>query len=192
MSRFVLGRNKYADSVAAGLPIDGFIDDYTSATEYLGRPVLRMAQVPRDSVVVSCVVDGRPITALGRLEQAGLEQVIDYFALLRLAPKRFRQVDYCANNVQDIQANPQHYAWLHQRLADEVSRSTLERVTQFRLTGDLEQMQDFKLCLERQYFEDFVQFKAGEVFVGTWVMTTLLSQAVEWLGKQASVRAHKR
>jgi FkbM family methyltransferase len=162
---YVLGRNKYAESVARAIAVEGFVDDYTSDKEFNGKPVVQMAQLPKGCVVVSCVVDGRPVTAVDRLRQANVADVIDYFTLTRLAPESFHALDFSAHNHDDIVGNADKYRWLYSRLGDELSRFTLERVTQFRLTWDLEQMRGFAVELERQYFEDFVVFRSGEVFV---------------------------
>ena len=162
---FVLGRNKYADSVASTLDVEGFLDDYTREREYLGRPVLRLADVPAGATVVSCVVDGRPVTAVDRVRQSFADRWLEYFALTRFAPDRFRPIDFSAWNRRDILENRAKYTWLHARLADEESRTTLERVTRFRLTWDLEAMRGFVVDFERQYFEAFAPFTGGDVFV---------------------------
>lgn len=165
VAKYVLGRNKYAESVAGVIPVDGFVDDYTDEQKFLGKPVIRMEQLPLDCIVVSCVVDARPLTALERVRSTGVREWIDYFSLLRLAPDSFRPIDYSEFNHRDIVKNEAKYQWLHRRLADELSRRTLEKVTQFRLTWDLECMRGFSVDVDRQYFEEFVRFGADEVFV---------------------------
>ena len=165
VSTYILGRNKYAESVDGVIAADGFVDDYTPDREFLGKPVIRMEQLPRESIVVSCVVDARPLTALDRLRGAGIRESIDYFTLLRLAPDTFRPIERSEFNRRDILDNQEKYQWLHGRLADEASRLTLERVTQFRLTWDLECMKGFSVDVDGQYFESFVELGEGEVFV---------------------------
>jgi FkbM family methyltransferase len=162
---FVLGRNKYAASVADQLDIAGFIDDTTDERAFLGKQVVRMADLPQDCAVVSCVVDGRPVTAIRRLEATGVRDVLDYFALVGLCPDRFRPIDYSQNNAADFRANRHKYDWLFERLADDASRHVLQRVIHFRLTGDLDAMAEFKVDFDRQYFESFVPAMKNAVFV---------------------------
>jgi FkbM family methyltransferase len=164
-AKYILGRNKYAESVAAAISPTAFVDDYTDEKEFLGRPVIRMDQLPQDCIVVSCVVDAHPLTALERLRRAGVRESIDYFTLARLAPESFQPVAHSAFNRQDILGNQAKYQWLHQRLADQTSRQTFEQVTQFRLTWDLDWMAGFSVDVDRQYFEDFVPLGVNEVFV---------------------------
>ena len=43
--RYVLGRNEYAVSIARCVDINGFIDDFTSETEFLGKPIVKMDKI---------------------------------------------------------------------------------------------------------------------------------------------------
>jgi FkbM family methyltransferase len=162
---FVLGRNKYAKSIVHNFDVEGFVDDYTDEQKYMGRPIIRMSSLPSDCVVVSCVVDGRPLTAIDRLYAGKATRVLDYFTLLRLAPELFEQVDYCANNRSDILANLQSYQWVYDNLADEESKISFSKVVQFRYSFDLDFMRGFSLRTDHQYFEEFVKIGNGEVFV---------------------------
>jgi hypothetical protein len=84
---FVFGRNKYAERVSRAVAVEAFIDDETKDASHLGKPVVRLADVPRNGLVVCCVVNARPLTALDRLKDAGMNRVIDYQLLSRLAPE---------------------------------------------------------------------------------------------------------
>ena len=164
LPKYVLGRNKYAASVSRSVEVEGFIDDFTNDQTYLGRPVIRMSQLPRDCMVVCCVVDGRPLTALNRLQAAGVE-ALDYFTLVRLAPGSFSPVDYCENNQKDISEHNGDYLWIYNCLADDLSKDSFRKVVQFRYTFDLDYMRGFSLMIDRQYFESFIRMEADEVFV---------------------------
>jgi FkbM family methyltransferase len=162
---YVLGRNKYAQRVSRAVMVEAFVDDFTKDKSYLGKPVIRMTDLPGKCIVVSCVTDTLPVTALDRLRSAGRKDAIDYFTLSRLAPDLFGPVDFCAGNRQDILENTAQYEWVFNRLADETSRRSFARLVQFRLTMDVEYMRGFSLAIDRQYFEDFLPPEAGEVFV---------------------------
>jgi FkbM family methyltransferase len=164
VQKYVLGRNKYAASVSRAVEVEAFIDDFTADREYLGRPVIRMSQLPHDCLVVSCVVDGRPLTALNRLQVAGVE-ALDYFTLVRLAPESFSPLDYCENNQKDINEHNGDYQWVYGCLADNLSKDSFRKVVQFRYTFDLDYMQGFSLTIDRQYFEDFIRLGECPVFV---------------------------
>lgn len=163
--KYALGRNAYAASVAQFANLAGFIDDYTSEAMFLGKPVVQLAKVPTNAIVISCVVDGRPLTAMKRLREAGIQEALDYFTLLRLAPDQFRCVEFLSGDRDDVASHLHQYQWLASRLADGISRETLRKVINFRSTGDLAHMEGFALALDRQYFEVFVRLDEGEVFV---------------------------
>lgn len=163
--KYALGRNVYAASVARAVKLDGFIDDFTSETAFLGKPVVRMEAVPAEAIVVSCVVDAKPLTALARLHAAGISSVMDYFTLARLAPDLVEPVAYLRGAGEDVRNHHCCYQWLDGRLQDNLSRQTFRKVTSFRSSGDLAHMQGFSQALDRQYFEDFMPLVAREVFV---------------------------
>ena len=163
--KYALGRNAYSASVAQMVMLTGFIDDYTSEAFFLGKPVVRMEAVPTNALVISCVVEAKPLTALARLHAAGIASIIDYFTLARLVPGRVIPVVYLGGAGEDVRRHLDYYQWLHGRLVDDLSRQTLEKVTSFRSSGDVTHMQGFTLILDRQYFEDFMPLVAGEVFV---------------------------
>lgn len=163
--KYVLGRNAYGSSVAQFANITAFIDDYTSETSFQGKPVVRMEGVPADAMVVSCVVDAKPLTALARLRAAGITRVVDYFTLCRMIPMLTRPTPYLEGGRAEVHRHLDSYQWLHDRLADEESRQTLSKVVSFRCTGDLRHMEGFSWKLDSQYFEGFNRFADREVFV---------------------------
>src|SRR4029079_8412705 len=136
-----------------------------SDSEFLGRPVLRAEQVSGDALIISGVVDGRPLSALRRLRSAGFSRVIDYFSLYRMAPDLVPPPPFSAQHICDILQNPAKYAWLEKRLADDESRATLEKLINFRLNWDLADMDGFTLRLDQQYFEPFMELTGTSVFV---------------------------
>jgi FkbM family methyltransferase len=162
---FVLGRNKYADRVSRAVTVEAFIDDFTKEKMYLERPVIRMTDLPGECIVVSCVMDTLPVTALEKLQSAGVRHIVDYFILSQLAPDVFAPVDFCARNRQDILENATRYEWVYNRLADKISREHFAKVVRFRLNMDLKHMRGFSLAIDRQYFEDFLPLADGDVFV---------------------------
>jgi len=91
--RYVLGRNEYAASIAKCVDIDGFIDDFTNETEYLEKPLLKTAEIAKDSLVVSAVVLGRPLIALKNLQNNGVTSYIDYFKFLKYSGLKIQEID---------------------------------------------------------------------------------------------------
>ncbi|NCD22640.1 MAG: hypothetical protein EOL90_06860 [Spartobacteria bacterium] len=161
---FVLGCNACARNVARRFAVAAFIDDAVQEATFLGKPIVRMAQAPRDALVVSCPVT-LPLTAQARLRQHGFRDVLDYFALNNLDRCSFPDVDHFENCQADIDAHRDKYDWLHGRLADDTSRALLEQICNFRYTMNLDWLQGIVPDVENQYFDDCMVFRPDEVFV---------------------------
>lgn len=164
VSRYVLGRNEYAASIAGCVHIDGFIDDFTTETEFLGKPILKMIETPKGSLVVSSVIFVVPLTALKNLKNHGLA-CLDYFNFIKYSGLALKKIEFLQVAKKDIEKQLDKYQWLYDRLSDERSKDTLENILNFRFSGDLNYMIGFEHAPDRQYFEDFLNLKPGEVFV---------------------------
>ena len=162
--RLVYGINAYAEHLARLVTVDGFIDDFTEHHHWLGKPVLRLAEVPTDSWVVSCVTV-QPKTALRRLAAHGIHHYLDYYAMAQLQPALLPQVNAVAATQKDHALHPEKYAWVRSLLKEPASLEVFDKVMAFRLTGDLSSMADFEYAIDRQYFEPFLSLRPGEVFV---------------------------
>jgi len=162
--RYVLGRNEYAASIAKSVDINGFIDDFTTETEFLGKPIVKMDDVPKESMVVSAVIFVVPLTAINKLRNKGLS-CLDYFSFFKYSGLQLKEVAFLRESRDDIKMNKNKYRWLYDCLMDNKSKDVLSKLLNFRFSGDLNYMQGFEYAPERQYFEDFLELKQGEVFV---------------------------
>jgi FkbM family methyltransferase len=163
--RFVLGINEFADAVANRTNLDGFIDEYTTATEYRGKPVLKLAQVPAGSMVISTVTQARPKTAMNKLLRLNGVVSMDYFAVADASHFQLPQVQALADTQKEYASHPEKFEWVRDLFADQESREVFNRVMEFRLNANLRAMRFFDYTADQQYFEPFVNFEPGEVFV---------------------------
>jgi len=163
--RYILGRNEYAASIADLVDVDGFIDDFTTDTDYLGKPILKTDEISKESLVVSVVVLGRPLIALERLNKHGVTSCLDYFKFQKYSGLAIKKIEIFNLFKVDVEKNWHKYAWLYDRLADEKSKEILCKLTNFRISGDLVYLHEFRHDLEGQYFDDVLELKPGEVFV---------------------------
>ncbi len=163
--RYVLGRNPYSESLVKAIDVVGVIDDYTDEAEFCGRPVFRTADVPKDSCVVSCAISIHLNSALQRLAQAGIENVLDYISFQACADIPCKSVQFLRDARFDIDAEFAAYQTIYSRLKDEESRDILTRLLNFRANSDISYLADFRLNLAGQYFEPFLDLGDDEVFV---------------------------
>ncbi|WP_414159394.1 FkbM family methyltransferase [Pseudomonas sp. BNK-45] len=162
--KYILGRNIYAASVAKQIAVDGFIDDHTSDIEYLGRPIVKLTDIPKDALVLN-VAGGRPLSAKQRLDEANLRN-LDYFAFYKysgfsLTPMRFNE-----NFQEDFSKNKEKYEWIYQTLCDKESKHIFKKLVSFRLDYDIKHLEGFSWREDLQYFEEFLDLRAeGETFI---------------------------
>lgn len=162
--RYVLGCNEYAASINDFVDVDGFIDEFTEETSYLGKPIVKLDSLPKESLVVSVVALGRPLIALRKLEARGLV-CLDYFSFVKYSGLGVKRIELFQEGKEDIDKNLNRYQWIYNLLANDESRVTMENLLNFRYSSDLTYMHGFVHSPEKQYFEPFLDLKAGEVFV---------------------------
>ena len=163
--RGVFGRNEYAASIAAAVDVGFFVDDFTSDSEFAGRPVLRTEEIPEGALVVSAVVLGRPRSAAARLTSRGCRH-LDYFQFWERSGLDLAPVTFWAEFESDFDRNKARYEAVYQRLADAESRKTFRDLLSFRLTADLGWMAGYTDRQREQYFEPFLELRTeGETFV---------------------------
>ncbi|WP_339220284.1 FkbM family methyltransferase [Paenibacillus sp. FSL W7-1332] len=167
---YIFGINHESNHLLDVLPrnkinINGIIDDYTEHKMYRNYTIKKSNEIEKSAIVISCVIDGKMITVLDKLKKLGVERVLTYFDLRLKFPNIIKEVRFCNNNVIDIETSRKEYDWVYSILNDNLSRETLQQLTDFRYNYNTEAMRFFPFRLEQQYFEDFIKFNANEVFV---------------------------
>lgn len=164
VKKYILGRNIYAASVASQIKIHGVIDDYTSDSEYLGYPVVKLSDVSKTSLVLNAA-GGRPLSAKQRLDQAGLKN-LDYFSFYKYSGFSLTEMRFNEAFVDEFSANEEKYAWIYELLSDEESRRAFTKLVSFRRDYDIKHLEGFSWKEDLQYFEDFLNLRAeGETFI---------------------------
>ena len=164
LPRYVLGRNEYAKSILEAIDVDGIVDDYTIETQYLGKPILRMADLAPESLVVSVVI-GRPFTALERLKKY-TSNILDYFAFEKYSGLPILPIKFWPAFRKDFVENNHQYKIIHDLLSDSISKKTFMDIINFRYYSDLSYMTGYTDKQASQYFEPFLPLNAhDEMFV---------------------------
>ena len=162
--RYLYGRTLEAASISKLIPIDGFIDDFTTDTMHLGLPCIKLDLVPDDARVISTVVQAFANAAMNKLRERRLN-FIDYFAFKALSKLPLREIPYWEGAQAHFETNKPKYLQLYEQLADQQSKDVLERVINFRLNQDIGEMDIFTANLKGMYFEPFLNIpKYGAIF----------------------------
>ncbi|MBU2760474.1 FkbM family methyltransferase [Acidithiobacillus sulfurivorans] len=162
--KFILGRNIYADCVEKHVKVDGFIDDYTSDIKYHNLPVMRLAAISKNSLVLN-VAGGRPLSAKKRLDEFGVKN-LDYFAFYKYSKLPLIPIRFSEGFEDEFKSNMKKYEWIYSLLLDDASRRIFEKTVRFRLSYDITHLNGFTSKEDVQYFENFLNLReSGEVFI---------------------------
>lgn len=162
--KYVMGRNEFALSIAENIDIDGFIDDFTSDTNWNNKPIVPIEKVPKNAIVAVAVVGIQPLTAINRVKNYKLEY-IDYFSLFKYSNLKLKSIPFIEGFAEDFYIKYNMYETIYNQLADDESKKQFNNIINFRLTYDLYFMKDFSNIQEKQYFEPFIKLMPGSVFV---------------------------
>jgi FkbM family methyltransferase len=161
--RYLFGATPYAAEIAKAIPVQAVIDDHFQQPSFQGVPVIRTKDAPQDAVVVTTTL-GRPLTARRKLLEANLLSC-DYFVFSNYSGLRLPEARFWSGFGQDARNHRTELDFVRKNLADAISIDTFDRIINFRLSADLDQISIFKERQEEQYFEGFLQLKSvGEVF----------------------------
>ena len=162
--KYVLGRNKWARSIAEQVKIDGFIDDVTSEKEWLGRPIIPMETISQNALVVQAIL-GKPFIAEKRVRQFQFD-ALDYFSFFKYSGMSIKPVLFWEGMIQDIKDNFVKYKKVYNQLQDNTSKNQFYNIVNFRRSYDINYMRGFESKENQQYFEKFLNLnRKGESFV---------------------------
>lgn len=164
--RYLFGRNEHSAALAKVIDIDGFVDDFAGqGSIWEGKPVMKGSDVPKQAIVVNCVMNSRPITALKRIQKLGFGGILAYSDMFNALPDLVPLPNFILESRNDLHQNLKKWQALSSSLNDDQSRQTLDDLLRFRLTGNYLFMIPYPFRPRDQYFEDFLRLAAKETFV---------------------------
>jgi len=166
--KYILGINEYSDKILEWVDkecinIDGIIDDFTKENHYKNRKVFKLHEIEEDSLVINCVIDGKLVDINEMLEGQNIENIINYCDLVYI--DEWFNTGYLYNFRDDIEKNIEKYEIIYSKLEDEKSQKCYEDITNFRYNMDYNFLRDYKVELDRQYFEDFINIIQCDKFI---------------------------
>jgi len=159
--KYILGRNEIAIELSKNLEITGFIDDFSNDAVFMNKPVFKTSHISKDSLVLSST-SLRPITVRNNLKSLGLKH-LDYFNFYKYSDLGLKDDFLCKCKI-DINDNFGRYKEVYNLLNDKLSKDIFSDIINFRLSYDLDYLENFKYDIINQYFEDFIKFSKNEVF----------------------------
>ncbi len=163
--RFVIGKNEQSREIAALVSLDGVIDDSAKKNQqWMGIPVVSSREVPSDAIVVNCSTSISPVSVRNNLKALNLKHVLGVNELIYASSGKMNWPGFVLQQREDYENNSTDWANLYLSLEDDESKKTLLDVLLFRLTANIDYMQDYEVRIKDQYLEDFMHYDR-EIFV---------------------------
>lgn len=164
LRKYAMGRNEDTLGIHKLCPLDGLIDDYFAGEHWNGIPIVKTQQVGAGSMVINGSTSIAPVkveqalSRLPHLKAVGLHEVI------AASQGRLNWPRFVTEQREEIAKHLDAWADMYEQMADESSRQTLLDTLRFRLTADPRYMRDYRVRINEQYFEPFMDY-SREVFV---------------------------
>lgn len=164
MQLFLFGRNLYSEAIANKLRVDGIVDDFTDLLTWYGVPIVKLADLPADAMVLACS-GGWPLTVRKLLETKDVDH-LDYFAFRKFSGVVLPEAVFNEDCVELVARHKSDLNWVEGLLADDTSSEIMRKLMTIRISYDLDALEGFKHAEDAQYFEPFIDYTAGApVFV---------------------------
>ncbi|MDE3271243.1 FkbM family methyltransferase [Pseudoalteromonas sp. G4] len=163
---YAFGINEQSQSLAEAVSLKGYIDDFTSEEEHNGQPIIKLENLAtnkNDFIVINCVLNAKPRTAIKRLESVGIKNFFNYSELNK-AYKEISLPEFVEQTRSSLLNRGSEWVELYDRLNDNASRKVLKDVLRYRVSGDPSLLSEYDFRPKDQYFEDFMEY-SEEVFV---------------------------
>jgi len=169
--KYILGINKLGKSVLKHLEVDGIIDDFTRVQSSRKKTVLKIQDVPKDSIILT-VATGSPLEVKIKLDELGYTH-FNYLAFIRYSKLDLVHPPFIMDFKDDFLKNESKYQETYDLLEDKKSKEIFTKILNFKMTFDLNFMEGFTNNHKEQYFDKEIipqikniNFVDGGAYVG--------------------------
>jgi FkbM family methyltransferase len=166
LPKCIIGTNYFSRKISELVNIDYFIDDFSNEIYFLTKPIVKLEDLPENTLILSCVVLAKP-QSIGKKFESLKYLFCDYFKFKRYSNLQIPDVifNYEISFKNDFIKNRIEYLKVYNLLSDTESKKTFEKIIRFRLSFDIEHLNGFTYIPDKQYFESFLSLNfKDEVF----------------------------
>ncbi|MEA3383673.1 MAG: FkbM family methyltransferase [Campylobacterota bacterium] len=149
--KYILGINKLTKSVLKHIEVNGIIDDFTRVQSSRKKDILKIEDVPKDSIILS-TSSGSPVEVKNRLKSMGYTH-IHYLALCKYSTLPLSSPPFIDDFEDDYLNNQDKYLSTYNLLEDEKSKEIFKKVINFKISYDFDFMDGFTNDHKGQYFD---------------------------------------
>jgi len=178
IKKYILGINKLSKSVLKQISVDGIIDDFTRVQSSRKKDILKIEDVPKDSIIL-CVATGSPLEVNRRLTEMEYTH-ISYLSLYKYSQLELAEPPFIIDFKEDFEKNITSYKNIYDLLSDDKSKRVFEKVINFKISFDYTFMEGFTNNHDEQYFDkelipniENISFVDGGGYVGDTLPTII-------------------
>jgi FkbM family methyltransferase len=164
MQKYAMGRNDDVLAVHKIRPLDGLVDDYFSAEDWHGIPIIKSHQLPPGSMVLNGSTSIAPVKVEQALSRLSHIHSLGMHEVIAATQGELKWPLFVIQQRIEIAEHLSTWNAIYEQMADDISRQTLVDTLLFRLTADPRYMREYCIRIEDQYFEPFMDY-TQEVFV---------------------------
>ena len=151
IKKYILGINKLSKSVLKHIEVDGIIDDFTRVHTSRKKTILKIEEVPKDSIILT-VATGSPLEVKIKLDELGYTH-FNYLAFMRYSNLPLVHPPFIMDFKEDFLNNRSKYQETYNLLEDSKSKEIFIKILNFKTTFDLDFMEGFTNNFDEQYFD---------------------------------------
>ncbi|CAM3551627.1 FkbM family methyltransferase [Arcobacter aquimarinus] len=161
---YIYGTNNISKKLSQMIKIKGFINDFTNEKSYLNLPILNSQDLDKKIYIISCSLSMYPLSAIRNLNKSGFYNIVTVLDVLKYSTLKFEDT-FITDAKIDLEINFSNYEKIYNRINEVESQNIFRNILNFRKNFDLKYMRNYKVDNKRQYFEEFLNLKDGEVFI---------------------------
>jgi len=151
---YVIGRNEESKFLIRKYPIEAIIDDY-NGTPFFGIPSIKMEVANKNAIILNCSSSIWPVSVVQKLSTLNFTKIFDLGDIY--SNKMFSNHHFFIDDAKkSVVESLESWKKLYSSMSDTVSRSTLEDILLYRLSGSVSYMRHFSNREKDQYFESFI------------------------------------
>lgn len=163
---FVFGRNPEAEFLISRQLARALIDDRHVGELYMGVAVQPLSILSATDIIVNCSTSVSPIDVGQFLKNRTIAQIIHYSDLCKFDEELFEVPSFVADFRLEHDNNLDFYKTFSSKLNDFESQETFKKFVNYRYNFELSAMIDYKVRVDQQYFEDFIDLEGCSIVDG--------------------------
>ena len=162
--RYAIGKNSETLALHSIVPLDGIIDDFATAPEWHGIPLVKSSAIDKTSLVANCSTSISPVTVDKVFQDKGFINLISLNSLITASDNQLGKPTFCQEMWDIVDHHNEKLQAIYADLSDDESRTTFLDTIAYRLYLQPQTMKKYKVRIDEQYFEAFMEY-SDEVFV---------------------------